>query len=113
VLWVRAFLGGSGVTVRARQKVPRRRTCTLWSDHLSTRPPFAVTVPLDPDAQPAVRLGRPLAGRAGVVRRAWPWGAGAEASASWLVGFWGRAAGGRRRGDLATATRAPDAGSQP
>ena len=64
MLWMRVFLGQSGVTVWARQKVPRRRTGTLWSDPLSTRPRSAVTVPLVLDAQPAVRLGRPLAGLA-------------------------------------------------
>jgi hypothetical protein len=64
VRWVRAFLGDSCGAVRARQKAPRRRTWTLWGGPRSTRPPSAVTVPLDPDAEPAVRLGRPLAGLA-------------------------------------------------
>ena len=101
--WVGAFLGDSCGTVRARQKAPRRRTWSLWGGPRSTRPPSAVTVPLDPDAEPAVRLGRPLAGLArgdgaGVARRVWPWGAGEEAGASWRGGggvpWGGRAAGG-------------------
>jgi hypothetical protein len=113
VLWVGAFLGDSCVTARARQKAPRRRTCTLWSGPLSPRPPSAVTVPLDPDAQPAVRLGRPLAGLARGDGPGWRAGRGpgepGGASASWRgdVGAWGRAVGGGQRGDFATAARRP------
>jgi hypothetical protein len=69
VLWVRMFLADSRVTVRVRQKAPRRRIWTVGSDPLSTRPPSAVAVPLDPDAPPAVRLGRSLAGLARVTGR--------------------------------------------
>ena len=88
--WVRAFLGDSCGTVRARQKAPRRRPWTLWDGPRSTRPPSAVTVPLDPDAQPAVRLGRPLAGLAtGVTGRGGApgvaLGSRGGASASWRV----------------------------
>jgi hypothetical protein len=65
-------LGGDRcVTVRARQKAPRRRTWTLWSDPLSTRPPSTVTVPLDPDSQPSRRCASadPWRGLPGVTGR--------------------------------------------
>jgi hypothetical protein len=98
------------VTVRARQKAPRRRTWTLWSDPRSTRPPSAVTVPLDPDTQPAVRLGRSLAGLA---RGDGPgWRAGGKGGGRAPVG--GGAWGGRRvEARVITATPALDAGNHP
>jgi hypothetical protein len=111
VLWVRAFSGDSCVTVRARQKAPRRCTWTLWSDPLSTRPPSAVTVPLDPDAQPAVRLGRSLAGLARGDGPGWRAGYGLGEPGRRRAPVGGRRGEARRR--EAMATRAPDAGNQP
>jgi hypothetical protein len=112
VLWVRAFLGDSCVTVRARQKAPRRRTCTLWSDPLSTRPLSAVTVLLDPDAQPAVRLGRPLAGLARGDGPGWRAGRGPGEPGGRRAPVGGRRVEGGEETSQ-TATRAPDAGNQP
>jgi hypothetical protein len=109
-------LADSRVTVRARQKAPRRRTWTVGSDPLSTRPPSAVAVPLDPDAPPAVRLGRSLAGLARVTGRGGTLGValgsrgGGERQ---LAGGLGGGLEARGWGDLATATRTPDAGNQP
>jgi hypothetical protein len=91
-------LGDSCVTVRARQKAPRRRTWTVWSDPLSTRPPSAVTVPLDPDAQPAVRLGRSLAGLARGDGPGWRAGRGPGEPGRRRAPVGGGAWGGWRRG---------------
>jgi hypothetical protein len=89
-------LGDSCGTVRARQKAPRRRTWTLWGGPRSTRPPSAVTVPLDPDAEPAVRLGRPLAGLARGDAPGWRAGCGLGEPGRRRAPVGGGAWGGRR-----------------
>jgi hypothetical protein len=87
-------LGDSCGTVRARQKAPRRRTWSLWGGPRSTRPPSAVTLPLDPDAEPAVRLGRPLAGLARGDGPGWRAGCGLGEPGRRRAPVGGRAAGG-------------------